>query len=146
MGHGEARASPGVRLPRATPPAENRVARGRLRGWSRIPRLLTKDLVHLEPNFTRPVCSLSTSLSLCLASAARAWCQVAQKFTGGIGNKLCGEWWRAGEKGGQGRGLALAERVAEPRLQMGGDAGARPSPANQAPRSVSLYSSALWRF
>lgn len=23
--------------------------------------------------------------------AARAWCQVAQKFTGGIGNKLCGE-------------------------------------------------------
>lgn len=100
----------------------------------------------LGTKFHSPVCSLSTSLSLCLASAARAWCQVAQKFTGGIGNKLCGEWWRAGEKGGQGRGLALAERVAEPRLQMGGDAGARPSPANQAPRSVSLYSSALWRF
>lgn len=53
-GLGEARASPGVRFPRATPPAENRVARGRSRGGSRIPRLLTKDLVHLERNFTRP--------------------------------------------------------------------------------------------
>lgn len=49
-------------------------------------------------------CSLSASPPSYLSLlTARAWCQVAQKFTGGIGNKLCGECLCAGEGGGQGQ-------------------------------------------
>lgn len=49
--------------------------------------------------------------------AARAWCQVAQKFTGGIGNKLCGK----------GRGAPAAR---------GGGEAARPRSAGGRPRAL----------
>lgn len=107
----------------------------------------------LETKFHSPVCSLSTSLSLCLAIAARAWCQVAQKFTGGIGNKLCGEclarWGegraRSGARAGWEMSPSLQPASTESSAADGRDAGAKLSPADQAPRSVSLSSSALWR-
>lgn len=57
------------------------------------------DLVHLERNFSLPRLFSFRFAFPCLAIAARAWCQVAQKFTGGIGNKLCGEWWRGWREG-----------------------------------------------
>lgn len=54
--------------------------------------------------------------------AARAWCQVAQKFTGGIGNKLCGKGRAAGPRGsvgcasGRGGGPGAAALSARPRV------------------------------
>ncbi|XP_069314805.1 glutamate decarboxylase 2 [Eulemur rufifrons] len=47
---------------------------------------------------------------------ARAWCQVAQKFTGGIGNKLCallyGDAEKPAESGGSGPPRAVARKAA----------------------------------
>lgn len=111
------------------------------------------DVVHTERNFTRSSAGLFLSSCLSLLTA-RAWCQVAQKFTGGIGNKLCGECLCPGEGGGQGqvpggpRGKATFS--APHPQQRSRDKRDRGSPtaravADRGPRSVSLPSSALRR-
>lgn len=62
--------------------------------------------------------------SFCLA--ARAWCQVAQKFTGGIGNKLCGKGREAPAAGGGGRAARPRRAGGRPRaLPQGKGAGGR---------------------
>lgn len=68
-------------------------------GPSRDPGII--DAVHRERNAPRPFCLAVPPA--CSLRTARAWCQVAQKFTGGIGNKLCGECRCPGAGGGQAR-------------------------------------------
>lgn len=69
-------------------------------------------VVPVERNFPlRPLLSFCLVVLLPVFLAARAWCQVAQKFTGGIGNKLCGECpARAGEGVEHGRSVASGSR------------------------------------